>query len=232
MPDWKAIVNERLGPMREIDAHERTEMVSELAAHLEDACEARIADGFSEETAMRQILDSSANWRELTRRIRRAKAQRGFNDRTRQIWIPSLVSLALANAVLMLFGRIALKPVSVTVEPISWYPGIPLVLIYLRWIALQPVTGAIGAYLSYRAGGGRRTQLIAGLFPSIVMFGLWFGFIPASEVFARNRFVLQHPIYFAAGAISWILVPGMALLFGAAPVMALPRVQERYARQL
>jgi hypothetical protein len=225
--DWKVLVNERIGEIRELDARERERLVSELAAHLEDAFEARMAEGLPDEEAMRQTLESAANWRELRRGVRRAKAANRFNDRSRQIWMPSLVSLILANAVLMLFGTIALKPAPVTFQPLSWYPSVPLLLIYMRWIALQPLTGAIGAYLSYRAGGDRRARVIAGLFPSVVMCALWFGLIPISEIFVRNRFVLQHPFYFAAGAIGWILVPGMALFLGAMPVVWMPRMHGR-----
>jgi len=208
--------------MCELDAQKRERLVSELAAHLEDACEARVAEGLSDEEAVQETLQSSTDWPELRRRIRRANPQRGFNDRTRQVWIPGLVSLILANAVLMFFGGVALKPLPVTYQPLSWYPGVALILIYMRWIALQPLTGAIGAYLSYRAGGDRGSRVIVGLFPSVVMFALWFGLIPISEIFARNRFVLEHPIYFAAGAISWILVPGMALFLGTIPVVCMP----------
>lgn len=227
MRDWKAIVRCRIGRLRGVDPTQQEEVISELAEHLEDVFEEHRAQGLSESAATDRSLRSVGEWSEMVRGIRHAKGTGNrMNDRTKQLWFPSLVSLSLANAVLMALGKMSLQPHAVVARSLSWYPGVSLMLTYVHWLAMQPVTGAIGAYLSYRAGGDRRARLVAGLFPSIVMLGLWCVLIPASEIFARNRFVMLHPVYFALGAVGWVLVPGMALLFGALPFLTVPKVQE------
>jgi len=223
MPDWKTIVRDGIGGLRGVSCAEREEIVSEIAGHLEEAFEYYRAEGMSEQAAMERVLPRPREWNAAARRIRRTKrSPERMNDRTKQLWIPSLLTLALANMLLMALGEASLQPRAITSDPISWYPGITLALAYFRWIVAQPLTGAIGAYLSYRAGGNRRARLVACLFPSIVMFGLWCGLVPASDVVAANSFVMRHPTSFALGALGWVVVPGAALMFGALPFLVLP----------
>ncbi|MGA2716964.1 MAG: hypothetical protein ABSG41_28085 [Bryobacteraceae bacterium] len=226
MLSWEILVRERIGEFG-VPPGQREEIVAELAAHMEDLYEEGRERGLAESEAVAQALEQVMDWQSLARRIRRVKRDEGVvNARTRQLWLPSLVSLTLANALLMVMAKLSLEPRMIVSYSMSWYPGGALMLAYLQWLAAQPLTGAAGAYLSYRAGGDRLARLLAGLFPSIVMLGLWCVLIPVSEIVTRHAFVMRHPVYFAVGAMGWVLCPGMALLFGAMPFVAAPKIQE------
>jgi len=88
------------------------------------------------------------------------------------------------------------------------------------------LSGAQGAFLARRAGGTRSTRVIAGIFPAIVMFGLWAFWIPASAVMEHNAFVLRHPLFYTLGAFVWVVPPGIASLLGTAPFLMEQKLNE------
>ncbi len=85
--------------------------------------------------------------------------------------------------------------------------------VYIPWLLSLPLCGAAGAYLSRRAGGERRASLAAGLFPVIAMTSL-VGFLTII-----GKFVYAKPqwVYFSIAVLFGSILPGMALLLGAAP---------------
>ena len=226
MRDWNAIVRERMKSLGVAPAKQE-EIIAELAGHLEDCFDERCEQGLCETEAVERALEEVADWHALARKIRRAKREEsGMNSRTRQLWLPGLVSLTAANLLLMALSYTSLQPQLVTERSTAWFPGLALMAAYLPWVALQPLVGALGAWLSHRAGGGRAMRLCAALFPSIVMLACWGLFIPASAAVERNVSVLRHPIYLALGALVWVAPAMTGLLFGALPFLAAPKLQE------
>ena len=216
MHDWNELVRERLGRLG-LDAAQREEIIAELANHLEDACEDLRARGLPESDAVEQVLNEVIDWRRLARTIRNAKREEGnMNRRTKSVWLPGLVTLALASVFLMVLEIIG-------VHPRMWGPvgfGLP---IHLPWLIAQPVFGAVGAYLSLRAGGNRRARLAAGLFPSIAMtcafcLMLVIGFVIG--VFVRQPMSVGLTfVGFAVVVCFWAVLPGLGLLLGALPFL-------------
>jgi predicted permease len=72
MHNWRAYVSGRL-PEMNIPAARETEIVSELAMHLEQAYADACAAGCSEAEAMQRVESRFANWRELAREIERSE---------------------------------------------------------------------------------------------------------------------------------------------------------------
>ncbi|HXQ26887.1 MAG TPA: hypothetical protein VN822_10800 [Candidatus Acidoferrales bacterium] len=221
MPDWKKLVHERMNGGNAVPAP-NDEVVAELAGHLEDCCEALRAEGVGEQEAVERAIGEAADWRALARKIRRAqRGPGGMNERTRQLWLPGLASLTAGNLLLMALSYASLHPRMVAERATTWFPGLALMAAYMPWVAAQPLVGALGAWLSHRAGGGRAMRLCAGLFPSIVMLACWGLFIPATAAVEGPKWVTQHPVYFVLGAVAWVAPATMGLLLGSLPFLGI-----------
>lgn len=219
MRDWDAFIRERLSA--ESVAGWSGEVAAELADHLDDSYEELRANGLCESEAVARVFDD-IDWRGLARTIRKAKRSRHrSNERTRQLWLPALVSLTLANAILMVLTRMSLGPRMIASFSTSWFPEISLMASYMPWLAAQPVIGALGAHFSYRAGGSRSMRLTAGLFPSIVMLGCWACVIPLSAFLEKRTWVMTHPIYLVLGTIAWVMPAAAGLFFGCLPFLCI-----------
>ncbi len=211
MPDWQELVRERLSG-RGLTSDQQ--VVSELAAHLEDLYEEERVRGVNETDANRRALDEVADWRRLSRKIRHSKQEEGqMNDRTRSLWIPGLASLTGAMGILMLMNRIGIEP------RIFWYGSMAGLELYLPWLMVLPVFGGLGAYLSQRANGQFKARLAAALFPAIVLFGFLCLGIIISAAIERHLPWRMLPVLFALTVFNWVLLPGAALLLGALPFM-------------
>jgi hypothetical protein len=175
MPDWKALVLERMESLGLCPAQEE-EIVMELAGHLEDCYEEFRAQGICQSEAIERCLEQVGDGPNLTRKIRHAKHKEEMNHRTKTLWLPALINLVAAMVLLMISTQIALQP-RVLAEPVvtlrtSTTSTSYSFAAYLPWLILLPFCGAAGAYLSRRAGGQPAVRLIAGLFPIVVLFGL------------------------------------------------------------
>lgn len=146
--------------------------------------------------------------------IKKSLNARLMNTRTKTFWIPALVSLAAAMACLTISTLGGLEPRFVA-------RGWATYVVYIPWLLSLPLCGAAGAYLSRRAGGERWASLAAGLFPVIAMTSL-VGFLTMI-----GKFVYAKPqwLYFSKALLFGSILPGMALLLGAAP-FAKPRSTE------
>lgn len=219
-------MRERLGVLG-LAASESEDVAAELASHLEEICEERRSEGLTESAAVECALNEVTDWRSLARRICIAKREGGvMNDRSRQLWLPALASLTAANLFLMALTLESLQPSLIVERSRSFFPGAALVIEYLPWLATLPLWGALGAYLSHRAGGARLTCLWAGIFPSVAMLGCWCFAVAMSILAQKNMFVMHHPAYGAFGVIAFAFVPGVALLLGALPFVAAPTIEE------
>ncbi|HLZ42617.1 MAG TPA: hypothetical protein VKQ11_16735 [Candidatus Sulfotelmatobacter sp.] len=134
--------------------------------------------------------------------------QEPVNTRTKTFWLPALVSLGSSMAVLAISSAVGSR---------SFFLSRNLTnhVVYLPWILLLPVCGALGAYLSYRAGGLPSVRLAAGMFPAIAMLTL------QSLLVFTGMIVLAKPALGHAlrGLTFGIVIPAAALLLGTLPFL-------------
>ena len=88
---------------------------------------------------------------------------------------------------------------------------------YWPWIAALPLFGAVGAYLSRRAGGGPRTRLAAGAMPVLWLALLSIALLPLE--LAHQGFAPMSFVYFVLGMTNWVVIPGLALAAGTLPFL-------------
>jgi hypothetical protein len=213
VPDWSALVRDRLSGLGLARAQQE-EIVAELAGHLEDVYEEWRAQGLGESEAAERALDEVADWRRLARKIQGVKREEeNMNQRTKSLWLPGLISLTAANVFLMMLQRAGL--------PIHLFKlgSVPLAL-YVPWLVVLPLCGAMGAYLSFRAGGSRLARLAAALFPGIAFLGL-FCLVFLASLFVGHATVVLIVVGLLMGALH-----GMALLLGALPFLKAPTLRQ------
>ena len=171
MVDWQKLVGQRLSGLA-LDAAEKDEVHAELAAHLEDFYESLRTKGLSEQAAIQQTLAQVANWPDLRRKILIAKKGRDFmKKRLHQLWIPGFLTFILSTVFLMTLQKLGFRPRIVGDGPNA-------ILFCAPWLASLLFVGALGAYLSSRAGGSRGAALFASVFPVLALttaFLLMFG---------------------------------------------------------
>jgi hypothetical protein len=213
MPDWTALVRQRVGAVDFCGGGtpaEEGEIVAELAAHLEDRYDELCGKGMREPDAIDHTVGEIDNWRLLATRIRRARrGEETMNHRTRALWLPGLIILTASMGWLWILQRMTFGPRM----PAPWLHASLAFMPYLVWLISQPLFGAAGAYLARRAGAERRTELTASLFPAIVMLGLWVTLIACITVTRYSHVSHQWPLVFA-GALFWSVLPGLAMLLG------------------
>jgi hypothetical protein len=212
MPDWQKLVRERLSSLA-LDAAETDEVHAELAAHLEESYEALRTAGLPEREAVHRTLAQVADWRDLQRKIFIAKRrEHPMKKRVRQLWIPGFLSLMLSTLFLMTLQKFGFQP-----RIVSWNgPG--TILFYVPWLLSLPFFGALGAYVSSRAGGSRGTMLLASVFPVLALTAAFLLMFPIGMIVER---IIGSHVDFSDVAtallmngIDWLLVPGAALLVG------------------
>ena len=106
MPDWSRLISERMGVLA-LSGAVRDEVVAELATHLEELYQACRARGASESQAIEIALSQATDWQELGREISDIKNEEaGMNDRSKQLWLPGLVTLTASMVWLMMPQRV------------------------------------------------------------------------------------------------------------------------------
>ena len=220
MPDWSRLISERMGVLA-LSGAVRDEVVAELATHLEELYQACRARGASESQAVEIALSQATDWQELGREISDIKDEEaGMNDRSKQLWLPGLVTLTASMVWLMMLQRVNWNLGS------SWFHESPPLMAYLMWLITQPVFGAAGAYLSRRNGGTLIARLAAGIFPSIALLGLLI-FITFTGFFVeRNPFLWKHPAFFALVVFPWAILPAISLLIGVVPFVKMTKPKQ------
>lgn len=208
MPDWRSLASSRLGRTN-LSEEEHEAIVTELADHLEEIYEVLLLQGMEEQPAIEKTLQEFGDARQLGTRIYAAKKEGvEMNERTRSFWLPGLVTLTV-SMVLLLILQHTNWPLSRTLFHAS-----PPLVPFTIWLGTLPIVGALGTYLSGRAGGSLRARIGAAVFPSIALAGmLVFAWVFALLV-EKNPFVREHQIQFALIFLPWVVFPGMALLAG------------------
>ena len=220
MPDWSRLISERMGVLA-LSGAVRDEVVAELATHLEELYQACRARGAIESQAIEIALSQATDWQELGREISDIKDEEaGMNDRSKQLWLPGLVTLTASMVWLMMLQRVNWNLGS------SWFHESPPLMPDLMWLVTQPVFGAAGAYLSRRNGGTLIARLAAGIFPSIALLGLLI-FITFTGFFVeRNPFLWKHPAFFALVVFPWAILPAISLLIGVVPFVKMTKPKQ------
>jgi len=227
MPDWQALVRQRMGTLG-LEAEREHEIIAELAGHLEDLYDEWRCQGLPAEEAVARARRHVSDWAELSRDIRRAEREGGsMNHRTKCVWLPGLFTLTLAMALLGVMIQAGVQPRydwRTPYHPLEW--NIP-------WLLGLPFIGAFGAYWSRYAGGGLLARLAAGLLPAASLAGLFILVLPIDilldVIIYRNHRLDASLIGFAVGMLNWVVVPGCALLVGILPFLRKPRRNRRSA---
>ena len=175
MRDWRKFVQARLAELA-LPPGTKTDVVDELAAHLEETYAELRKQGMTEDAAARRALSQVKDWHKLQRKIQNARMKENtVSNRVKQFWLPSLLTLLLSMVLLMLIQLFGPSP---------WTSGsgnclrmTPVAIVYVSWLLTLPLIGAMGAYLSIRAGGSPRAVFSSIMFPvfpylALVVIGL------------------------------------------------------------
>jgi succinate dehydrogenase hydrophobic anchor subunit len=219
MPDWEALVGEQFATIS-LEPAERQEVVAELAGHLEETFDQLRRQGFSKEAAVERALSQVRNWQSLRRKIQKARMKEDvMTDRVKQVWLPGFLTLFLSMMLLMLIQFFGPQPIIVSTS--GWRMTAPVAVIYVPWLLSLLLIGAMGAYLSSRAGASPRSTFLSIMFPVLpysVFFVIW---IPVSLILDDH---IGHNTMRSAlliGLVAWVILPGVALLAGGLPVQLL-----------
>ncbi len=211
MHDWRETIREKLAD-RHMSRSQREDLVAELANHLEDLHAELLASGIAEPEASAKCLKQLTDVQQIA--AKRSQIREGaMNQRSRTFWLPGLVTLTLASVSLMVMQLFAFAR-----PRVHWVDG-GAVAVGFVWLASLLPCGALGAYLSRRAGGSRWSSIIASLFPSLIMLSVFCVVLPIGILIERNTYIIHHPRYFGLALLVWIVVPGIALLLGSVPVV-------------
>ncbi len=207
MPDWLAYVNDHLGRLSLSEA-ESLQVREELAAHLEDSYLSLRAQGLSESRAVCLACDQVSSWQALRLEILSAKSEAFMQNRVSQLWIPGLVTLFSAYALLALMQFAGLR--AMTSHPRE-QRGIVL---YLPWILSLPLIGAVGAYLSRRAQATGWRVFFAASLPALALGVFFLLIVPFAFVIDPHVPLRIKGTGLAALMVSWVILPGFALCLG------------------
>ena len=130
-----------------LDVSAPDEVISELAAHLEETYENALAVTKNENDAIQLALGEVEDWRALGARIQCARSAGGpMNYRTKSLWMPALACITYSSLAMMLLQFAEVRPQLVWTKPVAFF-------LYWPWLGMLPFCGALGAWLSRRAGG-------------------------------------------------------------------------------
>ena len=211
MLDWSKPVHDQLGRMV-LGVGERSEIVEELAGHLEEIFDDLRRQGFSEEDATRGCLLEVEDWRGLGLRIEAARRKENpMNNRVMQFWLPGLLTFTLSMGLLAVAEIYGPKPWILR----SGNP--PVMVVHIPWLLGLPVVGAIGAFLSRRAGGSRRAVFSSIVFPVVPYLAAILFISPV--VLSFDHFIAHSPMpaSILMAVLGLVLTPGAALLAGGLP---------------
>jgi hypothetical protein len=209
MPDWRQMVRQRLSGLA-LNEDAATNILEELADHLEDEFRSLLRQGATEQDAMRQVLERVGDWQRLKRRIEYSHyEERHMTNRISQLWLPGMLAFVVSMAVEALANRLEPNPLIFSLDM-----GTPILKFYPLWLGLLPLAGALGAYLSKRMRGSVLMALGSSVFPVLLYGCVFLIAIPVGLVMGHN---LDHHVVAAAifgMGTGWVLLPGTAMLAG------------------
>jgi len=158
--------------------------------------------------------------------------------RSRVLWLPALGALTVSSILLALFQFSGFVPRFYWMS--DRMSGSLYFTVYIPWLIALPVVGAVAALWSQHAGGKAIHQVLAALAPPIGMLGtfligpfialLIYVLIPLFSKGAGHGRIpspLHAPpmIGVFVVLVSWVLLPAIPLLLGAAPFLRKPQAQ-------
>ena len=230
MPDWQDLVRRQL-PDLALDTEAKDEVHAELAGHLEESYESLCTQGVPDHAALKKTLSEVADWNKLQEQIEMARQKENpMTPRASRLLLPSLVTLLIAMTMIPVLESLGLNPVFFFMRRSHGQEqAFP---VYTAWLMLLPFVGALGAYLSSRAGGTRRAAIVCGVFPALAFFAILLLVMPYMEILehrlepsARSVFhsLTSEPFGRLAVIAGWVLVPGACLLIGVQAYLLISR---------
>jgi hypothetical protein len=235
MPDWEREAQRRLENTK-FPAADREEVARELAGYLEEVCSDARDRGLNESAAAQPAFAELHEDPQLGANLFRARQEGTMNDRTKQLWLPGITTLFAAPVlgwliefVLFHFShRVVLhgeKGGNLYLDVLMGQD--PALLVYFLWLYALLFIGAAGAYGSRRAGSGRVLQAAVALSPLLLYRAVSVGMEVARRegtmpvhftFFALSGLRGPHFFYrgFSGSPLSWVIIPGAALLLAAA----------------
>jgi hypothetical protein len=135
-----------------------------------------------------------------------------MNMRVRQLWAPVLFTSLISAAVQFVALSVAQLPPWV----LFTRNGVSIVLAPL-WMLALPFIGALGAWLSLRAGGNTRDRLLTALGSAWVNGAIMTLGVPLSMILERQFSLRIKLTAYIVYMIASCLVPAVLLAFGALP---------------
>jgi len=206
MPDWQKLVCRHL----HLPLDAPPEIHAELAAHLEDAYESMLRKGINNSEAAKRTLGLAQDWQDLQRKITLVRSRKDtMTNRVTQLWLPGLATFLLSTGILALLQISGLKAWILTNDG-----DLPISVLYVWWLILLPLVGAIGAYLSWRAGGSQRVILLSIVFPVLPFLASILVVLPVSLIL--DKFIAHNtsPMSLILALFGWVLAPAAPLLAG------------------
>ena len=152
-----------------------------------------------------------------------------MNDRTKRFWLPGGTVLLASAALLAILQLAGLSPYF----PHFWSVRFGSTDVWLRhsffiyvpWLCVLPFLGGAAAYWSRRAGSTRAASIAVGMFPATVFLAAFAVFVPVSlaiDTLPPAKIFLPA---LAGQILSWVIIPGAALLLGVLPFFWLDESQ-------
>jgi hypothetical protein len=136
-----------------------------------------------------------------------------MRDRVRVIWVPGLITMLLAfagQALIFHYGSL---------HQVVELRGLFLV-ISVPWLAMLAAAGAVGAYMCRHEGGSPGQRLLVAVSPAMLMGAFLVLALMLSEA-VEPQVPMRVKLSAITGFMLWeTVLPGMALLMGATPIVA------------
>lgn len=137
-----------------------------------------------------------------------------MNMRVRQLWAPVLSTALISVGVQFVALRVPQLP------PWVFFTrnGVSIVLLPL-WLLALPFIGAMGAWLSLRAGGSTCYQLLSALGSAWVNAGILTVAVPLSMIIEGHFYLGTKLTAYIGYMTTWCLIPALFLVLGALPCL-------------
>jgi len=215
MPDWQQIVSSKLSGLA-LEPEEVTQVLEEVAGHLEEEYQSLLSKDVPEKEAARRALRRVDDWQALKQMIESArKKENPMPKRVAQFWLPAFLTLLLSMVLLAVIQMFGPNPWTRVVASRWW---MPVAVVYVSWLLFLPLIGALGAYISRRAGGSARAVFFSIVFPTLPYLTFFLIGLPIALILDDR---VAHNITISAffvGLSAWVIFPAAALLAGGWPV--------------
>jgi len=215
MPDWQQIVSSKLSGLA-LEPEEVTQVLEEVAGHLEEEYQSLLSKDVPEKEAARRALRRVDDWQALKQMIESArKKENPMPKRVAQFWLPAFLTLLLSMVLLAVIQMFGPNPWTRVVASRWW---MPVAVVYVSWLLFLPLIGALGAYMSRRAGGSARAVFFSIVFPTLPYLTFFLIGLPIALILDdRVAHNITIPAFFV-GLSAWVIFPAAALLAGGWPV--------------